>query len=487
MPAATLAVPPERQENSQSSSSSSMRAETLAVAPQQQENSQSSSSSSSMPTATLDVAPQQQENNSQSSSSSSMPTATLDVAPERQENSHSSSSATLPKSMTCNRWFFNVDTEEKERCGKWPIVLNAKKQHYCKEHSQQRCVSQKRNRIVRKEEKEEAATKSKTKTIVPSSMSLLCAISEDGFFLDIFPGSHLNSFFKGNSQTDPIHFSSSQRIHVPQTYMILFHKFFFHCGSAAPENEQKKTGQHRLFAYVNTVFLETDAMKELEYKELRSQHRSSDIPDAGVVCSKPYIFCCSQMSRKWLCSKCDEEKVIQRENNANFQTTTEWDRTVPGTVVAGNMKQLGYVILRTSITKDECPYLLAMEKEMSDSNWDNISSSGKQNSKATREQYPLEDKGSNIVKEVFKIPFFKLRKDILKMDKSLGRPGYWTQGFLHKKLLRNNGPVPKQYPHCDYNFSVVRFREELIEANKRKRLGSKDRGKRKSIKKNKKP
>ena len=75
-------------------------------------------------TAPLAVAPQQQEN-SQSSLSSSMPAATLDVAPTR---------------MTCNRWIFNVDTGLKEKCGKTPIVLNAKKQHYCKEHSQQRCV-----------------------------------------------------------------------------------------------------------------------------------------------------------------------------------------------------------------------------------------------------------------------------------------------------------------------------------------------------------
>eukprot|EP00978_Attheya_sp_CCMP212_P047492 scaffold421414_cov96-Attheya_sp.AAC.1 len=54
-------------------------------------------------------------------------------------------------------------------------------------------------------------------TKVPPSMSMLCAISEDGFFLDIFLKSHKVSYFKDKgSKENPIHFSASERIHVPQ-------------------------------------------------------------------------------------------------------------------------------------------------------------------------------------------------------------------------------------------------------------------------------
>eukprot|EP00978_Attheya_sp_CCMP212_P037069 scaffold172333_cov106-Attheya_sp.AAC.1 len=44
------------------------------------------------------------------------------------------------------------------------------------------------------------------------------------------------------------------------------------------------------------------------------------------------------------------------------------------------------------------------------------------------------------------------------MDRSMAKAGYWTQVFEHRKMLRNLGPCPKQYPHADYKFLSVRFR-----------------------------
>eukprot|EP00978_Attheya_sp_CCMP212_P040286 scaffold218243_cov39-Attheya_sp.AAC.1 len=156
-------------------------------------------------------------------------------------------------------------------------------------------------------------------------MSMFCAILEDGFFLDVFPKSHKESYFKDKgSEENPIHFSASERIHVPQTYMLLLHKFLFHCGSAIPDNGNGRTGKQRLFAYVTTLFLETAAQEEQEYKNLISKNKSSNIPDAKNVFRKP----------------CDKDKVMSREKHTNPQNTTEWDKTVPGIVVAGDMKKL---------------------------------------------------------------------------------------------------------------------------------------------------
>jgi transcriptional regulator with XRE-family HTH domain len=351
---------------------------------------------------------------------------------------------------------------------------------YCAEHNNARRANQRaiyHSKNVKKEEKTNTAITKKTdKEIaektnteitamtnteinkVPSSMSMLCAISADGFFLDVFPKSHKKSYFKDKgSEDNPIHFSASERIHVPQTYMLLLHKFLFHCGSAVPDNRNDQTGQQRLFAYVTTEFLENINQDEEEYKNLISKNRTSDIPDAKNVFRKPYQFCCKQNSINWLCDRCDKDKVMSREKQTNRQITTEWDKTVPGTVVAGNMKKLGYVIVRTSLTKQECPYLLAMESSMT--GWENISSKGKQKCLANckREQFALDNSRLKGIKNVFALPFSKLRTDIVKMDRSMSKQGYWTQVFEHRKMLRNMGPCPKQYPHADYKFLSVRF------------------------------
>jgi hypothetical protein len=242
--------------------------------------------------------------------------------------------------------------------------------------------------------------------------------------------------------------------------MILFHSFLFHCGSAVPDNTREKSAQQRLFAYVNTEFLDTNKTK---YKQLKNKNRGSDIPIPEEVQHDPLKFCCKQTSDKWLCDDCDKEKVRLREKITNYTETTEyytktteWDKMVPGSVVAGNMKKLGYVIVRTSLTKLECPYLLATESAMS--GWQNISSKGKQPCVANckRQQFALEECSNKAISGVFDIPFYKLQDDILKIDPSLSRSGYWTQVLLHKKMLRNMGPCPKQYPHADYDFATVR-------------------------------
>ena len=388
------------------------------------------------------------------------PLVTQDNVESQQQCSTSSSTptTTTPKTWEggCNRRIVNVDGVTSKVCGKKPVVFNSTKQHYCEDHNDERKAAKRVNYHNKELKKKEETTK------VPSSMSLLCAVSEDGFFLDVFPGSHRKSYFKHNSKSNPIHFSAAERIHVPQTYMILFHKFLFHCGSAVPENNKEDRAQHRLFAYVTTQFINEH---EREYNRLISTNRSSDIPDpSGVVSRDPYEFCCPQMTDNWLCDNCDKEKVLSRENimkdkKIKTSATKEWDRTVPGSVVAGNMKKLGYVIVRTSLTKQECPYLLAMETSMKD--WENISSKGMQPCEsAKREQFAIEKSSKKAIAEIFKIPFDKLRDDILIMDRSLSRSGYWTQGFAHKKMLRNIGPCPKQYPHADYNFKLVRLEEK---------------------------
>jgi hypothetical protein len=386
----------------------------------------------------------------------------------QQHCSHSTSSSTPTakptKTISCNRRINNVETRVNERCSKTPVVYSTKKLHYCEEHNVARLANNRANYLRSKNVKvkeEEDTNTEHTKVVPPSSMSMLCAVSEDGFFLDIFPKSHRQSYFKNNDENNPIHFSASERIHVPQTYMILLHKFLFHCGSAVPDNGKDQTRQQRLFAYVTTEFLKTTAQGEQEYKNLMSKNRTSDIPTVRDVHRKPYLFCCKQNSKTWLCDSCDKDKVMSREKLPNPQNTTEWDKTVPGTVVAGDMKKLGYVIIRTSLTKLECPYILAMESSMSD--WENISSKGNQDCDGTcqRQQFALEkSQVKKGIKNVCAIPFVMLRKDILKMDPSMAKAGYWTQGFEHKKMLRNLGPCPKQYPHADYDFLPVRFRRK---------------------------
>eukprot|EP00978_Attheya_sp_CCMP212_P023921 scaffold74240_cov37-Attheya_sp.AAC.2 len=68
------------------------------------------------------------------------------------------------------------------------------------------------------------------------------------------------------------------------------------------------------------------------------------------------------------------------------------------------MKKLGYVIERASLTKQECPYLLAMESSMT--GWQNISSKGKQPCIANceQQQFALEKSQLKGIQNVFVIP-----------------------------------------------------------------------------------
>eukprot|EP00978_Attheya_sp_CCMP212_P033811 scaffold138503_cov34-Attheya_sp.AAC.1 len=258
------------------------------------------------------------ETQDDSTESSQQSPVNQDSLLSRQEYSQSTSSSThttmsalqAKKELSCNRRIHNVDNETTETCGKRTVVLHLGKQQYCSEHKEERNAKQRNN--YQKKVKEEMTKNNKV--FVPFSMSLLCAVSEDGFFLNIYPGSHKKSYFKDNDFDHPLHFSASERIHVPHTYMILFHIFFIHGGSAVPQNGNTQIGQQRLFAYyVNTAFLKTAAADKPDYKEMISKNRGSDIPDPSTVQIKPYILCCPRGSKKWLCQEVMKKKYCQEK------------------------------------------------------------------------------------------------------------------------------------------------------------------------------
>jgi hypothetical protein len=61
----------------------------------------------------------------------------------------------------------------------------------------------------------------------PPSKSVICALSNDGFYIDIFTGSHQDQYVQEKISTkEKNHFSDSEREFVPQTYAVLFHKWF---------------------------------------------------------------------------------------------------------------------------------------------------------------------------------------------------------------------------------------------------------------------
>eukprot|EP00978_Attheya_sp_CCMP212_P049458 scaffold666979_cov55-Attheya_sp.AAC.1 len=63
----------------------------------------------------------------------------------------------------------------------------------------------------------------------------------------------------------------------------------------------------------------------------------------------------------------------------------------PGTIVAGNLETLGYIIFRTSISHEECEYLPTIEENLS-GQWDNIGRKGNQKVPPCTccKQYPVE-------------------------------------------------------------------------------------------------
>eukprot|EP00978_Attheya_sp_CCMP212_P021733 scaffold63885_cov54-Attheya_sp.AAC.4 len=353
---------------------------------------------------------------------------------------------------TCNKRIFNNVTGFNESCGKTPVVMIYTKQHYCLEHRDLH-----RKKINAKNQAIQMALQENNISNAPPSMSVICALSDDGFYLDVFPGSHKRSYFDGKCESsNPVHFSDSERVHVPQTYAILFHKWFYHCGSAVPNNPLGAHCQLRLFAYVTTTPFSQDSVSTttVQAKRLRSKVHKSDSPDEQSTFTRASVMCRAENEKVWLCDKCDGEKVKQREQASNTIVFKPKSNSIqPGKIVAGNMEMFGYIIFRTSISHEECEYLHTIEKNISGP-WFNIGRKGKQKvaPRTRREQYSVEE-ANKYFAPLLEIPLQKLRKDILKVDSPLSKLGKCDKILQQAKLLRNVGPCAKQYPHSDYTTS----------------------------------
>lgn len=382
--------------------------------------------------------------------------------------------AKVEKNGCCNRTIFNRTTGKREgSCGRTPIVFQSKKQRLCAVHRDERNEKQNlRNQNSRLKSKG-------IETITgppPPSMSLICSLTEDGFFLDVWPSTHVRQE-NPSKETPIIHHGSMKRVHIPHTYMILFHKFLLHGGSANTTNHYSDTGQQRLFAYVNTEFLPTIKNK-MDYKSIMNMKHTTDIPQPEYS-FRPYKMCTSADHIYWNCGK-DECKGrdLNHSSPTEPHIIEEWDKTAPGTVVHGDMDKLGYIIVRTSITKEECPYLLLMETKLN--GWTSIhTKSGQplvknpkreqievtmpenQNKRGSSEQ----DKGRNMKKtvaECYDIAFSKLEKDVISVNTNYHKEDYWTQTLVHRKILRNVGQITRQYPHSDYGSVTIRSRKNVV-------------------------
>lgn len=363
---------------------------------------------------------------------------------------------------SCNKRIFNIETGQSYTCGKTPVVMSHTKQFYCQEHRDLRRIEiNTKNRLERlaKQAKLAATKKDSISNSHPSisnshpSMSVICALSVDGFYLDIFPGSHKSSYYKEKQESgDPIHFSDSERVHIPQTYAILFHKWFYHCGSAVPNNQEEAHCQLRLFSYVTTTFISQDSvsMTTVPPKRLRSHVHKNDTPESSSTFRRPFIMCTSEDDKEWLCKECDEKKVKSREQANDTIVKPKMNSIKPGTIVDGSMERLGYIIFRTSITHEECEYLLVIEKNLGGV-WSNIGRKGQQKvpAKTRREQYSIETAPKHY-SPLLDIPLLKLRTDISKVDPPISNSGECCKSLQEPKLLRNIGPCAKQYPHSDY-------------------------------------
>ena len=384
----------------------------------------------------------------------------------------------------CNRRVFNVETNKRERCGRTPVVVKCKKQWLCGMHRDERNNKARQSNYNRRLKKQNAVGDSQSMKSLPAtppdSMSLLCAITDDGFFLDVWPSTHIMQD-KKHEENHVIHHGSMRRLHVPQTYMILFHKFLLHGGSANTTNECGKTGQQRLFSYVTTNF-----DKDVEYIQ-----KTSDIPEPRF--SYHYKMCVAYEKATWNCGESDCKTNHYKMNL--FKPTDpnilkEWDKTIPGTVVDGDMDKLGYMIVRTSITKGECPYLLHMERTLKMNDWTNISSTGGQPllKKASRQQCEVTivkrtvresevDTVKKLTLQLYDMAFSKLEKDLLLVNRNFKREGFWTQQLVHRKILRNIGQIVRQRPHTDYNNDSSTKRSKDEDTSKQQSQGGKSKKK----------
>ena len=379
----------------------------------------------------------------------------------------------------CNRRVFvDASSTKTRRCGQKPVVLKYTKQKYCEQHKNEHVAWKKTRYQNSVSDKKEKGTDNYDEGF--PSMSMLCSLSHDGFYLNIIPGSHKPSFMKKKGK-DKIHLSVLEQIYVPQTYMILFHKWLYHCGSASLENEKDKHSQERLFSYVVTEF------------NKKKRKKSSDGPSPIYVNSDPKLFCKGRGEEEWLCTECDHEKMdkrgVQRKNYPFSPPPKTWTTSSPGNIVDGNLERDGYVIIRTSIVKEECEFLLQLEEylvggEKNAVGWENICNTGGQPDIGTgkRQQFALEclnKRQNKPVDKLFKYTFEKLRKDILKVNPLFEKEGEWTQAFKHRKVLRNVGACLQQYPHTDYNYDPIPKdkRKAIVKATSKKEKTRVKRGK----------
>jgi hypothetical protein len=128
---------------------------------------------------------------------------------------------------SCNKRIFNIETGESETCGKKPVIMIYSKQFHCREHRDLR-----RNEINAKNQVAKLiTTKKESISNAHPSMSVIWALSEDGFYLDISPD-HINHPTTIESMNRAIQFIFLIR----KEYM--FHKhmiFYFINGSITVE------------------------------------------------------------------------------------------------------------------------------------------------------------------------------------------------------------------------------------------------------------
>jgi hypothetical protein len=402
------------------------------------------------------------------------------MASPKAESPDGVSSADL---LSCNRRIrINNSSTKKRKCGRQPVVMHHQKQKYCEFHHKEYKEWRKAQYQNSKENMKENT--GADKGYIPS-MSMLCALSDDGFYLDIIPGSHK----RNDVQPLKMHCSDLDHIHVPQTYFVLFNKWCYHGGSEYLHNLPEVSSQQRLFAYMTTrKTSHVGADTTLD----------SDKPQPDVTFSPRDFLCVSRSCKTWKCaSGCDENKlkIKATEKEINITAPQLWDQSLPGTIVAGNLEKVGYVIIRSSIVKEECEIMLDLEEYLTEP-WDDITGYGglPKIKKGRREQFPLDrleiqpakpSKGKKKKEEIPKMLesstlrqpceklfnrfFNKLMKDIVLTFPSFAIDGKCSQEFTHKKVLRNMGKTRQQYPHCDYERDGIERSKRQDMTKKRKR------------------
>ena len=61
-----------------------------------------------------------------------------------------------------------------------------------------------------------------------------------------------------------------------------------------------------------------------------------------------------------------------------------------------------------------------------------------------------------VVMKMYDIAFKKLERNVISVDANFEKNGVWTLNLEHKKILRNVGKIPRQFPHVDYDTSEKR-------------------------------